>query len=103
MARLIPGAQLLSCDSENRMLLADEPAWPDFARALQGFLVGQEHKKRREPKLPRLRSDSGGAVSTAPVKSARGQLPAGACPYCYLVPGMGADEAGAALGLVSAA
>ena len=54
MARLIPGAQLLSCDSENHMLLADEPAWPDFARALQGFLAGQEHKKEAGAEAPAI-------------------------------------------------
>jgi pimeloyl-ACP methyl ester carboxylesterase/AraC-like DNA-binding protein len=37
MARLIPGARLLSCDSENHMLLADEPAWPVFVQGLRGF------------------------------------------------------------------
>lgn len=45
MVRLIPGARLLSCDSDNHMLLADEPAWLDFAQALQGFLAGQEDRK----------------------------------------------------------
>ncbi len=39
MARLIPGARLLPCASDNHMLLADEPAWPDFARELREFLA----------------------------------------------------------------
>jgi pimeloyl-ACP methyl ester carboxylesterase len=39
LAAQIPGARLISAESENHMLLADEPAWPDFARELRAFLA----------------------------------------------------------------
>jgi pimeloyl-ACP methyl ester carboxylesterase/AraC-like DNA-binding protein len=39
LAARIPEARLVLADSENHMLLADEPAWPDFARELRGFLT----------------------------------------------------------------
>ena len=39
LAARIPGARLISAESDNHMLLADEPAWPDFARELRAFLA----------------------------------------------------------------
>jgi pimeloyl-ACP methyl ester carboxylesterase/DNA-binding CsgD family transcriptional regulator len=38
LAALIPGAQLILLDSENHILLSDEPAWQDFLSALDRFL-----------------------------------------------------------------
>jgi len=56
MARLIPRARLVSCDSENHLLLVDEPAWQDFARVLQGFLAGQGHNETAGAEAPAVRS-----------------------------------------------
>jgi pimeloyl-ACP methyl ester carboxylesterase/AraC-like DNA-binding protein len=39
LAARIPGARLVSTESGNHMLLADEPAWPGFARELRAFLA----------------------------------------------------------------
>jgi pimeloyl-ACP methyl ester carboxylesterase/AraC-like DNA-binding protein len=39
LAAGITGARLILAESENHMLLADEPAWPDFARELRAFLA----------------------------------------------------------------
>jgi pimeloyl-ACP methyl ester carboxylesterase len=39
LAARIPGARLISAESDNHMLLADEPAWPSFARELRAFLA----------------------------------------------------------------
>ncbi len=38
LATLIPDARLVVLDSENHILLADEPAWEQFMSALRGFL-----------------------------------------------------------------
>ena len=38
LAKLIPNAELVLLDSENHILLADEPAWEQFLSALRGFL-----------------------------------------------------------------
>jgi pimeloyl-ACP methyl ester carboxylesterase/DNA-binding CsgD family transcriptional regulator len=38
LAALIPGAQLILLDSENHILLSDEPAWQDFLSELDRFL-----------------------------------------------------------------
>lgn len=38
LATLIPGSRLVLLDSENHILLADEPAWEQFLSALDGFL-----------------------------------------------------------------
>jgi DNA-binding CsgD family transcriptional regulator len=38
LATLIPGSRLVLLDSENHILLADEPAWDHFLSALRGFL-----------------------------------------------------------------
>lgn len=39
LAARIPSARLVSTESANHMLLADEPAWPGFARELRAFLA----------------------------------------------------------------
>jgi pimeloyl-ACP methyl ester carboxylesterase len=39
LAAGIAGARLFSAESENHMLLADEPAWPGLARELRAFLA----------------------------------------------------------------
>jgi pimeloyl-ACP methyl ester carboxylesterase/DNA-binding CsgD family transcriptional regulator len=38
LAALIPGAQLVLLESANHILLADEPAWPNFLSQLHAFL-----------------------------------------------------------------
>lgn len=38
LATLIPGARLVLLDSDNHILLADEPAWEQFLSAMRGFL-----------------------------------------------------------------
>ena len=38
LAKLIPNAELVLLDSENHILLADEPAWEQFLSALRDFL-----------------------------------------------------------------
>jgi pimeloyl-ACP methyl ester carboxylesterase len=38
LARLIPGARLVPLESENHILLANEPAWAKFLDAVWGFL-----------------------------------------------------------------
>jgi pimeloyl-ACP methyl ester carboxylesterase/DNA-binding CsgD family transcriptional regulator len=38
LAKLIPNARLTLLDSENHILLADEPAWAEFLSALRDFL-----------------------------------------------------------------
>jgi pimeloyl-ACP methyl ester carboxylesterase len=38
LAKLIPNARLVLLDSENHILLADEPAWERFLSAMRGFL-----------------------------------------------------------------
>ena len=45
LASLIPGAELVLVESANHLLLADEPAWPDFLAQLRSFL-GTEHAPR---------------------------------------------------------
>jgi DNA-binding NarL/FixJ family response regulator len=34
----VPGAEFVPLDSRNHLLLADEPAWPDFLAAFDRFL-----------------------------------------------------------------
>jgi DNA-binding NarL/FixJ family response regulator len=46
LAALIPGAHLILLDSENHILLSDEPAWQDFLSELDRFLGSGA---RREP------------------------------------------------------
>jgi pimeloyl-ACP methyl ester carboxylesterase/DNA-binding CsgD family transcriptional regulator len=38
MASLIPGAQFVALESDNHILLEDEPAWPEFLSSLRNFL-----------------------------------------------------------------
>ncbi|MGZ4186444.1 MAG: alpha/beta fold hydrolase [Solirubrobacteraceae bacterium] len=38
LATLIPGSRFVLLDSENHILLSDEPAWEQFLSALRGFL-----------------------------------------------------------------
>ena len=40
LAASIRGAQLVGLDSDNHIVLADEPAWPVFVDAVRSFLVG---------------------------------------------------------------
>jgi DNA-binding CsgD family transcriptional regulator len=42
LASLIPGAQLLSLDSDNHVLASDEPAWREFMTALRAFVDAAE-------------------------------------------------------------
>ena len=39
LAAMIPGAQFVALDSQNHILLEDEPAWPRFLEAINGFLA----------------------------------------------------------------
>jgi DNA-binding winged helix-turn-helix (wHTH) protein/pimeloyl-ACP methyl ester carboxylesterase len=38
-AALIPGARFVALDSDNHILLADEPAWPHFLSEIESFLT----------------------------------------------------------------
>ena len=40
LASLIPGARLVPLESRNHILLAGEPAWPEFLREVDAFLGG---------------------------------------------------------------
>jgi DNA-binding SARP family transcriptional activator/alpha-beta hydrolase superfamily lysophospholipase len=40
LASLIPDSQFIALDSDNHILLEDEPAWPVFLAAVNGFLAG---------------------------------------------------------------
>jgi DNA-binding NarL/FixJ family response regulator len=42
MAALIPGAEFVTLDSANHVILADEPAWPQLVAALRRFLPAPE-------------------------------------------------------------
>jgi pimeloyl-ACP methyl ester carboxylesterase/DNA-binding CsgD family transcriptional regulator len=44
VAALIPGARFVPLDSRNHLLLATEPAWPQFTAALEEFLAGAAEK-----------------------------------------------------------
>jgi pimeloyl-ACP methyl ester carboxylesterase len=37
-AALVPGARFVALDSDNHVLLADEPAWPHFLTEIESFL-----------------------------------------------------------------
>jgi pimeloyl-ACP methyl ester carboxylesterase len=39
MAALIPDSRFVALESQNHILLADEPAWPVFLRAVESFLA----------------------------------------------------------------
>ena len=36
---LVPGARFVALDSNNHVLLADEPAWPHFLTEIESFLA----------------------------------------------------------------
>ena len=38
MASLIPDSRFVALESNNHILLADEPAWPVFLREVEAFL-----------------------------------------------------------------
>jgi pimeloyl-ACP methyl ester carboxylesterase len=40
IASLVPDSRFVSLDSCNHLLLADEPAWPEFVRQVEDFLAG---------------------------------------------------------------
>ncbi|HSE09718.1 MAG TPA: alpha/beta fold hydrolase [Nocardioidaceae bacterium] len=40
MASLIPDSRFVALESSNHILLADEPAWPEFLREVETFLAG---------------------------------------------------------------
>jgi len=48
-AALIPGATFVQLQSENHMLLSDEPAWPIFLQELAGFIPAKTSPRAREP------------------------------------------------------
>jgi pimeloyl-ACP methyl ester carboxylesterase/DNA-binding CsgD family transcriptional regulator len=48
-AALIPHASFVQLQSENHLLLADEPAWPRFVEELAGFIPSQMPARTREP------------------------------------------------------
>lgn len=43
LAALVPGSRFLQLDSENHMLLADEPAWREFLAEVFAFLPAPSH------------------------------------------------------------
>jgi DNA-binding NarL/FixJ family response regulator len=49
MASLIPDAEFVTLDSENHVILEDEPAWPQLQAALRRFLPMLETAESREP------------------------------------------------------
>ncbi len=51
MASLIPGAELMTLDSVNHIVVADEPAWPVMLAALRRFLA------RHDGSLPRVAAE----------------------------------------------
>ena len=46
MASLIPGAEFVTLDSANHVILEDEPAWPRLAAQLRRFLPGPAAAQR---------------------------------------------------------
>lgn len=67
-ASLIPNARLVTLDSRNHILLADEPAWPVFVDELRSFMAaaaaavspttaGLDHLTTREREVLRLVAD----------------------------------------------
>ena len=38
IASLVPDSQFVSLDSDNHLLLEDEPAWPEFVHHVEAFL-----------------------------------------------------------------
>ena len=51
LARLIPDARLIVLDSDNHILLADEPAWLDLLSALHGFVGAPADRAQVSPPL----------------------------------------------------
>jgi pimeloyl-ACP methyl ester carboxylesterase/DNA-binding CsgD family transcriptional regulator len=51
MASLIPGAELATLDSENHLILEDEPAWLQLQNALRRFLPVPENVEEPEAQL----------------------------------------------------
>ncbi len=43
LADLIPGARFVPLEGSNHILLADEPAWPDFLHEVESFLAEDPH------------------------------------------------------------
>ena len=52
-ASLIPGARFVPLASPNHVLLADEPAWPEFLREVDAFLGGARAPSRIAELTPR--------------------------------------------------
>ena len=48
-AALIPGAEFVTLDSQNHLLLADEPAWPQMVAELRRFLPGAPQVAGADP------------------------------------------------------
>lgn len=49
LAAEIPGARLVTLESDNHVLLADEPAWPVFLAEVDAFLEPDRETARQEP------------------------------------------------------
>ena len=49
MASLIPGAEFVTLDSENHLILEDEPAWPHLVAELRRFLPAPQRADDPEP------------------------------------------------------
>jgi pimeloyl-ACP methyl ester carboxylesterase/DNA-binding CsgD family transcriptional regulator len=54
LATAIPGARLVALDSDNHVLLADEPAWPVFRREVADFLAADAEPVRGDGSRARL-------------------------------------------------
>jgi pimeloyl-ACP methyl ester carboxylesterase/DNA-binding CsgD family transcriptional regulator len=54
LAGLIPGARLVPLDTQNHLLLEQEPAWPAFFAELEGFLGSAAPKMAQKPMLAGL-------------------------------------------------
>ena len=48
----IPGARLVPLDSGNHILLADEPAWPQFVTAVRDFLADDRESAQAPARVP---------------------------------------------------
>jgi pimeloyl-ACP methyl ester carboxylesterase/DNA-binding SARP family transcriptional activator len=53
MASLIPGSRFMALDSNNHILLEDEPAWPVFLTAVERFLAEGQRTDARSPAVAR--------------------------------------------------
>ena len=71
VAARVPNARLVPLESNNHILLADEPAWPVFLREVTTFLAPDRLAPRRptpttrSPSSPRARSTSSASPPTA--------------------------------------